>query len=104
MIPSSNCKIVIRIKICTPAPLAGACHDYLIYLIIDRFNESFDFREEGLGHSAAAAESEENSLGEEGEGTEYGDTKSLFDQCFEGDKKVSHPFLQQPQGGGWQEG
>ena len=84
--------------------MAGACHDYLIYLIIDCFNESVDFREEGLGHRAAAAESEEDSLGEEGEGTEYGDTKSLVGQRFEGVKEVSHPFLQQPQGGGWQKG
>ena len=84
--------------------MAGACHDDLIYLIIDCFNESVDFREEGLGHRAAAAESEEDSLGEEGKVTEYGVTKSLVDQRFEGDKEVSHPFLQQPQEGGWQEG
>ena len=54
--------------------------------------------------TAAVAESEEDSLGEEGEVTEYGVTKSLIGQRFEGDKEVSHPFLQQPQGGGWQEG
>ena len=103
MIPSSNCKIVIEIKICTPAPLAGACHYYLIYLIIDCFNESVDFREEGLGHRAATAESKEDSLGEEGEVTEYGVTNSLVGQRFEGVKGDSLPFLQQPQEGCWQE-
>ena len=45
--------------------MAGACHDYLIYLIIDRFNKSFDFREEGQGVAAAVAEPE-GTLGEEG--------------------------------------
>ena len=57
-----------------------------------------------MGHRAAAAESEEDSLGEEGEATEYGVTRSLVGQRFEGVKEDSHPFLQQPQEGGWQEG
>ena len=68
-------------------------------MIIDGFNESFHFREEGVGPRATAAESED-SLGEEGEGTEYGDTKSLLGQCFEGVEEDFHHFLQQPQEGG----
>ena len=28
--PSSNIKIVIKFIICTPAPLAGACHHYKV--------------------------------------------------------------------------
>ena len=54
--------------------------------------------------TAAVAESEEDSLGEEGEVTEYGVTKSLVGQRFEGVEEDSHPFLQQPQEGGWQKG
>ena len=54
MIPSSIDKTVIYNSLYAPRPMAGACHDYLIYVSIDRFkrfNESFDFREEGLGQS-----------------------------------------------------
>ena len=54
--------------------------------------------------TAAVAESEEDSLGEEGEVTEYGVTKSLVGQRLEGVKEDSHHFLQQPQEGGRQKG
>ena len=45
--PRQFVKLWLIIKICTPAPMAGACYDNLIYLIIDRFNESNSFRGSG---------------------------------------------------------
>ena len=61
--------------------MAGACLDYLIYVSIDRFNESFDFREEVDQDTAAVAEPED-TLGEEGEVIEDGDTESLCGQAL----------------------
>ena len=67
--------------------MAGVCHDYLIYLIIDRFNESFDFREEGQGDSAVAA-GPKDTLGEEGEVIEDGDTESLCGQALKESRRT----------------
>ena len=61
--------------------MAGACLDYLIYVSIDRYNESFDFREEGQGDSAVAV-GPKDTLGEEGVVIEDGDTESLCGQAL----------------------
>ena len=64
MNPSSIFKIVIKFIICTPAPLAGACHHYKVMFYFRlSLHESDTFRGRGWDTEPAAAESRRNPLG-----------------------------------------
>ena len=64
MKPSSNIKIVIKFIICTPAPLAGACHHYKVMFYFRlSLHEPDTFRGRAWDTEPAAAESRKNSLG-----------------------------------------
>ena len=58
-------------------------------MIVDRFNESFDFREEGWDRAVAVEP--EDTLGEEGEVIEDGDTGSLCGQALKESLRTPTP-------------